>query len=472
MKKVFAVIIAISVILSCTLSFSSSATAYSSNQITLYPYDLCLGDADNNGAINIDDACEIQRYIALLQNNKPKDISNEWYTDITDVDRNGVTSVFDVTLLQQYLADINPESYGINTVLFSRYQRLLQATESLPDVEVSYFDAVKPQVRDYLSNPETPVTDYCLVEFNLDKPNSYKLSIPADSEKIYIIDTVSKTGRSYSVESDYFTIKNLIPGRLYRYIFSGKNNNLIKAGECCANGKLRMIDAGGSTFNIRDLGGWSCDGGTLKYGMVYRGCELNGSIYKISLSESQRLLFTGGLGIRDEIDLRSDYETSGDDGVFGTQDDIKSSALGSVTDYERFTVAPYSGGIDLNNTYQTECYARLIKRIAKDVSENKPCYIHCLVGADRTGTICALIEAICGVPQKDIEHDYELTSFAFGNIRQKSNEEWLGLIDYLSKMDGNSLRDKAVSYALKSGVTKQEINLLRNALIDGNPEIL
>ena len=451
--------------------FSLSANAYSSEEITVYPYDLRLGDVDNNGEVNVDDACEIQRYLALFQTGKPSDIPERWYSDIMDIDRNGSASIFDVTVLQQYLADIDKSDLNINKVVYSRYQRLLRATESLSNDEVTYYDAVNSNVDLYLSASDSEVTKYCNEE-NLDKPLALELDIPPDAKTIYLIDTVSKSGSVHAVKSDCFFIKNLIPGRVYRYLITDSENRLIKLGECSAKGRLRMIDAGGNTFNIRDLGGWSCDGGTLKYGLIYRGCELNGNIYNISLSEEQKHFFSDLLGIRDEIDLRSDDEIAGADGVFGTKDDINSSALGNSTDYKRYTVAPYSAGINLNNPYQTEYYSSLIKRIVKDVSENKPSYIHCLVGADRTGTVCALIEALCGVSREDIEREYELTSFARGNIRKKSSEEWQSLIKYLNNMDGNSLRDKAVNYALKSGVTKSEINTLRKALIDGNPEII
>ena len=36
---------------------------------------------------------------------------------------------------------------------------------------------------------------------------------------------------------------------------------------------LRWLNT--ATMNVRDLGGWTCDGGTVKYGMLFRGGEPN-----------------------------------------------------------------------------------------------------------------------------------------------------------------------------------------------------
>ena len=48
--------------------------------------------------------------------------------------------------------------------------------------------------------------------------------------------------------------------------------------------------------------------------------------------------------------------------------------------------------------------------IAKDIVENKPIYLHCKAGADRTGMICLFVEAICGVKRDDIDRDYYMNA--------------------------------------------------------------
>lgn len=337
------------------------------------------------------------------------------------------------------------------------------------------FNQVNEAVQQYLDDTvytqtdvnTTAVMDYTS-EYRNDLPYPTILRVPSSAVRIRITDgeyslTVPVSGRTYMLGS-------LIPERVYTCTFCNASGEPVGSGLYRAKGCLRMIDAGATTFNIRDLGGWSCDGGTLRYNLLFRGCELSGDNYHVTLSQDQKKLFTDFLGIRDEIDMRSDSEVDGEDGVFGTADDITSSALGDRVDYIRRPIAPYASGINLNSIVQTEYYAALMKRVINDVCAEKPCYMHCMAGADRTGTFCALIEAICGVSAEDIDKEYELTSFSVDHTRTRTGKGWRAFMDALDEFPGDSLRDKAIAYALSAGVTLAEINALRCALIDGSPE--
>lgn len=92
-----------------------------------------------------------------------------------------------------------------------------------------------------------------------------------------------------------------------------------------------------------------------------------------------------------------------------------------------------------------------------------------MLGADRTGTVCAIIEALLGVAQSDIDKDYELTSFK-GEMRRRSDAAYAGLVRYMQTMAGTTLRDKVVNWAARIGITAAEINAFRAAMIDGTPE--
>ena len=471
MKKAFSLLVVFVLLFNLIICFPQKSKAVEKDDITLCPYDLYQGDADNNGEINISDAQEIQLYVAQMPTFKPEDIPDSWYTGILDTDRNGCVSISDTTKLQRFLAGLDNSVDYREKPLYTWQQRILHQTGGLSFDKTAYFKTLPDAVSSYLSEPDAVVTDYCRGS-DLDKPLSYTVTAPENARKVYIIDSMTHSGWSDTLTNDKYSIKNLIPGREYRFYFCDNDGKLLEYGQCSASDSLRMIDAESNTFNIRDIGGWKCDNGTLKYGLIFRGCELNGDTYNVVLNDEQKRLFTEKIGIRDEIDLRSNSETDGADKIIGTEDDITNSALGDSTDYIRYAVAPYSVGLNLNNDFQKALYRDMIKRISYDVSNGKPCYIHCLVGADRTGTICALIELICGVSLEDVERDYELTSFARNNTRTKAGREWQIMLNTLNDLEGDSLRDKAISFALKTGVTKNEINTLRKALINGNPSVI
>lgn len=307
-----------------------------------------------------------------------------------------------------------------------------------------------------------------------DTPNATTIDLPTGSSKVILYDTVAKTEQVISVSGSTYTITNLIPNRVYAYTVRNSSGTMLSYGTVKATGHIRMIDGGGNTFNIRDLGGWTCDGGKTKYGLIYRGAELNGAV---SLNSSQVDFFKNVLGIRDEIDLRNPTSTG-----------VGSGALGLGVDYVNIytNYSPYA----LQDLYRQE-RVDIIKRIAKNIKEKKVTYIHCSAGADRTAIICTFIEAICGVSQNDIDRDYELTAFAYDTNNNRlstrtRNSTWLNghraMINgdgtesysypYINNMEGSSFQDKIVRFLLRSGVTIDEINTIRFGLIDGNPTAL
>ena len=304
-----------------------------------------------------------------------------------------------------------------------------------------------------------------------DTPNTTTIDLPTGSSKVILYDTVAKTEQVISVSGSTYTITNLIPNRVYAYTVRNSSGAMLSYGTVKATGHIRMIDGGGNTFNIRDLGGWTCDGGKTKYGLIYRGAELNGAV---SLNSSQVDFFKNVLGIRDEIDLRNPTGTG-----------VGSGALGLGVDYVNIytNYSPYA----LQDLYRQE-RVDIIKRIAKNIKEKKVTYIHCSAGADRTAIICTFIEAICGVSQNDIDRDYELTAFAYDTNNNRlstrtRNSTWLNghrvMINgdgtetysypYINNMEGSSFQDKIVRFLLRSGVTIDELNDIRFGLIDGNP---
>ena len=307
-----------------------------------------------------------------------------------------------------------------------------------------------------------------------DTPNTTTIDLPTGSSKVILYDTVAKTEQVISVSGSTYTITNLIPNRVYAYTVRNSSGTMLSYGTVKATGHIRMIDGGGNTFNIRDLGGWTCDGGKTKYGLIYRGAELNGAV---SLNSSQVDFFKNVLGIRDEIDLRNPAGTG-----------VGSGALGLGVDYVNIYLnySPFA----LQDLYRQE-RVDIIKRIAKNIKEKKVTYIHCSAGADRIAIICTFIEAICGVSQNDIDRDYELTAFAYDTNNDRlstrtRNNTWLNghraMINgdgtesysypYINNMEGSSFQDKIVRFLLRSGVTIDELNDIRFGLIDGNPSKL
>ena len=226
------------------------------------------------------------------------------------------------------------------------------------------------------------------------------------------------------------------------------NGNTPFAGTTVA-GTLNPLDQvrwiNSKTSNMRDLGGWTCDGGTVRYGLLYRSGELN------SQDES---LFIEELKINTECDLTAD----------GTP-----AFPGKMRYIGHTNYAMYS----LENT---EAWRVNLRGIFEAVQYGDPVVFHCSMGADRTGTLACVLEGLLGVSQSDIDKDYELTSFYSLRARnanyQGGTSDWAHLIAAINALSGESFRDKCVSFVISLGFTAAEINAYRTAMIDGTPETL
>lgn len=204
-----------------------------------------------------------------------------------------------------------------------------------------------------------------------------------------------------------------------------------------------------SAPNVRDIGGWACDGGTVKYGMLYRGGYL---------SETDRDVLVGECGVRHDLDLRGTGEAN-----------ITKSPLGDDVHY---TCATTYNWYSLSNK---EIWKENLRCVFNAVTHNEPLYFHCAAGADRTGTLACVLEGLLGMSQSDIDKDYELTCFYFGTAtdneaRRRNESEWTGFINAVNSYVGDSFRDKSISFVAQLGFTEDEINAYRKAMIDGTPD--
>ena len=150
------------------------------------------------------------------------------------------------------------------------------------------------------------------------------------------------------------------------------------------------------------------------------------------------------------------------------------------------TVSPLGRDVWYTRTQQYAWYAltpvatwKIYLRCVIDaVTHREPVYFHCTAGADRTGTLACVLEGILGMSQSDIDKDYELTCFYSGTssdnaARRRNETDWVGLINAINAVTGDSFRDKCVHFAVGTcGMSMSDINAYRAAMIDGTPETL
>lgn len=221
---------------------------------------------------------------------------------------------------------------------------------------------------------------------------------------------------------------------------------------------IRTRDNSAEAWNVCDLGGWACDGGTVKYGLLIRGGRI---------SAADRAVLVGQFGVQHEIDLRGKEGRDPSDGEVATE-----SPLGSDV---WFTIADKAAAYALTPVATWQLYLRCV---IDAVTHREPVYFHCTAGADRTGTLACVLEGLLGMSQSDIDKDYELTTFYSGSgtdalARRRNESDWKRLINAINAVSGDTFRDKCVRFAVGTcGMSMADINAYRAAMTDGTPETL
>ena len=206
--------------------------------------------------------------------------------------------------------------------------------------------------------------------------------------------------------------------------------------------------------NTRDFGGMDAmDGYRIKQGMVYRGGKLEG------ITDEGREFFVDVLGLKTDLDLRTPGEGGAGSG----------SPLGADINYVNINGRYYVWGMGIQSEEGKKVFAEEIRLFANP--DNYPIYIHCSLGRDRTGTLAFVLQALLGASRNDMYMDYELSVFSVtGTLDNASiqaiRNNIVATYDYLATFEGSNLAEKTENYLLSIGITAEEIQNIRDLLLE------
>ena len=197
--------------------------------------------------------------------------------------------------------------------------------------------------------------------------------------------------------------------------------------------------------NIRDIGGYASSlvpDGVIRQGLYYRGANIN------SITKKGKNRMLNELGVRVEIDLR-DKNQCGGPYVKGIQ--YFALSIPSGTEAKRFE--EYSS-----------VYRKVFALIAN--ADEKPVFLHCHAGADRTGIVSFILLTVCGAEYEDIARDYLFTNFTDQGPRVLSSEFnlWWAKLDYFA---GDTKAEKAKNWLMLKGVPEDQIEHIREIFVEG-----
>lgn len=358
--------------------------------------------------------------------------------------KNGEASTYKIGEMAAAIAGISGSPIVDNSLENTVQYRQMNATAASFIENVDYTE----NANDYSTTKVTPYYS-ATTTYSKEEPSGLQIKVPVNTTL-----TIAQGDKVKSeTVSGNSTIYNMEPLKAGTFAFGGKTYKIVPEGG------VRMIYTP-SVWNVRDLGGWACTGGRVKYGKIFRG----GHFGNITAADKSTLV--NWLGIATDIDLRNNSETGS----------ITTSPLGAGVEYFHQSLDFYANAV--STSAASARTVAVLKKVMSCVATNKPCYFHCMSGADRTGTIAYLLLSLLGVSQSDKDKEYELTAFSdeadgkrFRNTNYNvtNGNGWYPLIKYFrDTYTGENDNEKVVAWAVANGITAAEINAFRAAMISGD----
>ena len=268
-------------------------------------------------------------------------------TDIQNIanairSKNGSTDTYKVADMASAISDISS----------SGSDKLVEFSQVRPEVQ-SYLDNVTYDPTDYTTSK---IADYVTNTSN-NQPVGCKINLKSAGTLIIYDSANGGSTITNSVAGDNY-IYNFTPNVICHYV-NIVDGDIEQSGTVKATGACRMIKSA-SAYNIRDLGGWTCDGGLIKYGKLFRGSQI---------WATDKPTLVKMLGVTDDLDLRWDSEVTS-----------TISVLGQSVNYKHINGAWY-GSQYVSNLKDEFAY------VLNCVNNGRVLYYHCAGGADRTGSV-------------------------------------------------------------------------------------
>lgn len=294
--------------------------------------------------------------------------------------------------------------------------------------------------------------DYDYVAGEYCTPAPVLLSWKSTEGKTYTV-TVSKSSdltdpvRTLTVTGSSAEVYNLNVGQQYYWQVTAEGERSLVYTFRTAEGYPRFIKAEGIS-NLRDLGGYTTvEGLKVRQDLAYRSAHLD------TVTEAGLKTALEELGIKTDLDIRGGG----------------SAPLGSTVNHISIAMQWYS---HIFTEANYEVVRRTVATFAYE--ENYPILFHCSMGRDRTGTTAILVLGLLGVDEETLRREYYASYFSqeanfnptefklqIGNLN--------GLFNGLSEFGGKdaTLKEQIEDYLLTVGVTKAEIESIREILLEG-----
>ena len=174
---------------------------------------------------------------------------------------------------------------------------------------------------------------------------------------------------------------------------------------------------------------------------------------KSHIGDDNRDYLLNTLGIRSDIDLRSDGECYG----------MTGSPLGESVTWYHISFSAYAG---MQTRRGREAFAKVFRVFLDE--KNYPIDFHCIAGQDRTGSVAFALNALLGVEEEQLYLDWEATAFWNSSVLFSHQALFDKLIEGFEKNypEGKTVNEKVELYVKSLGFTDADLAHFREIMLE------
>ncbi len=157
------------------------------------------------------------------------------------------------------------------------------------------------------------------------------------------------------------------------------------------------------------------------------------------------------LGIRSDIDLRSDVECIG----------MSGSPLGPRVTWYHYSSGAYAGmAAEFGRNAFRDVFSVFLKE------DNYGIDFHCIAGQDRTGAVAFILNGLLGVAEEELWLDWESTGFWNPSAGFNHKDLFDHLVRVFRELPGADMREKCENYVISLGFTSDDIAKFREIMLE------
>jgi len=169
------------------------------------------------------------------------------------------------------------------------------------------------------------------------------------------------------------------------------------------------------------------------------------------LNDKTRAFARDQFGIKTDLDLRTDSECYG----------MTGSPLGPDVKWVHISSSNYGA---MHGDSGKKPFAECFKVFLDEA--NYPIDFHCIAGADRTGSLAYILNALLGVNDAALQLDWEITAFGNSNPRFAHKDRYDPLVAGFRKRPGATTAEKVADYVKSVGFTDADIEKFRAIMLE------